>query len=391
MSKTDKKKTTSNSIISRYKMIYDDDHSDINSDVNEELNELEDNLLKRTGNIQTINTVNTDKEIEETEVDVKIIYNNIDINNEDIDEKENNDNIAITEEQSTEEHNNDKGMVDNIPNELPTKSLLNVNIGMNIYKINMDKLIDAPVDWNFFPELDDNKIEELINSIQDNGLLVPLVVWDQDNGKYMILSGHNRKRAYDELFKRTGDNNYKSIYCTIKGKDEIDNDDAKTIIIDTNFVQRELTTSLKTKCIIEKYQAIGRKTRNSNEKSAADTIAEEYNISRKWVFTYYKLKNLIPEIMKMIDDNIISIKAGKVLSNLSKDLQHKLFYNYGGFLNNKRILKIDTTQNEDNIINNLISYDKLDNDYIKVTSTIPKGLYDNFVKYVDQWLKKNTI
>lgn len=287
---------------------------------------------------------------------------------------DNNPDSKIEEEGNPEDNNN-----------IPTSSLFAVHSTMNIYRIDIDKLFDAPADWNFFPPLQDVKFEELINSISENGLLVPLIVWDQGDGRYMVLSGHNRKRAYAELFKRTGDEKYKGIYCTVKIKDEIDDEDAKTIIIDTNFVQRDLSPSLRSKCIIEKYRSLGRKKRHSNAKGPADVISEEYKIGRSMVFVYYKLRNLIPELMRLIDENIISIKAGAVLSDLPQELQIKLVNQYALYLTNKRILNINTNSSEEEIIETLT---KTDREYIKVINTIPKEKYDEFIEYVDLWLKK---
>lgn len=275
-----------------------------------------------------------------------------------------------------------------------SSSLLKTTSNMNLYRIDIDKLVDAPRDWNFFPPLDEAKFEELINSIQINGLLVPLVVWDQGNGKYMILSGHNRKRAYEVLYERTNnDKKYKSIFCMIKNENEIDIEDAKTIIIDTNFVQRELSTSIKSKCIMEKYRSLnrilGRKKYASKEKSISEIISEEYNIKKTQLFLYYKLGKLIPQIMAMLDSNKLSLKAGGILADLPQDFQLKLYNNYRSFLDNKRIMKIDKNATEEEIIAQLTYEEEHLQDYISVTNTIPKDKYDEFISYVDEWLKKN--
>lgn len=263
-----------------------------------------------------------------------------------------------------------------------------ISTNMDIYKIDIDKLVDAPPDWNFFPQLPDIKFQELIHSIRENGLLVPLVVWEQGNGKYMILGGHNRKRAYEEIYRLTKDDRYKGIFCTVKGKDDIDDEDAKTIIIDTNFVQRDLSPSIRAKCIMEKYKSIGRKKRLGEGKRAVEVIAEEYDIGRTQVFIYYRLRNLIPEIMRLVDENLISLKAGAILSDLPVEFQQTLFRNYGTYLTTKRIMSISTTKSQNEIIDTLTATDQ---EYIKVVSTIPKHKYNQFIEHIDKWLKENAL
>ena len=74
----------------------------------------------------------------------------------------------------------------------------------------------------------------------------------------MILAGHNRVRAYSMLYEQTGNEKYKKIFACIKKKNEISEDEARAIIIDTNFVQRQLSTIEKTKSIVIKYNQLGR-------------------------------------------------------------------------------------------------------------------------------------
>ena len=70
-------------------------------------------------------------------------------------------------------------------------------------EVPLDKLSPAPADWNFYAPLPDDKLLELIESIRANDLLHPIVVWKQPDGALMILSGHNRVRAYTALLEKT--------------------------------------------------------------------------------------------------------------------------------------------------------------------------------------------
>ena len=77
----------------------------------------------------------------------------------------------------------------------------------NTIKVDIDKLENAPKDWNFYRKLPDDKFLELVESIQNKGLLHPIVVWEKEDN-YMILSGHNRARAYQKLYEITNDEKY---------------------------------------------------------------------------------------------------------------------------------------------------------------------------------------
>ena len=82
-------------------------------------------------------------------------------------------------------------------------------------EVPLDKLSPAPADWNFYAPLPDDKLLELIESIQANDLLHPIVVWKQPDGTLMILSGHNRVRAYTALLEKTGEDKYRRIPATV--------------------------------------------------------------------------------------------------------------------------------------------------------------------------------
>ena len=82
-------------------------------------------------------------------------------------------------------------------------------------EVPLDKLSPAPADWNFYAPLPDDKLLELIESIRANDLLHPIVVWKQPDGALMILSGHNRVRAYTALLEKTGEDKYRRIPATV--------------------------------------------------------------------------------------------------------------------------------------------------------------------------------
>jgi len=191
----------------------------------------------------------------------------------------------------------------------------------SVVSVEVDKLKDAPKNWNFYSKLDDDKFLELVDSINNNSLLHPIVVWQQDED-YMILSGHNRVRAYRKLYEITKDEQYLKIPAIIKKHDEITEDIAKEIIIDTNWIQRQLSTYEKTQSILQKYVKI-KQSKNKGTKTR-DVIASHLGITGRMVQNYISLNNLNSGFFEMLDDNLINIKQAIVIAKFEDYIQEEI-------------------------------------------------------------------
>lgn len=294
-------------------------------------------------------------------------------------------------------------------------------VGMDIIAIDIDKLVSAPKEWNFYGDLPADKMDELVNSIRSNGLLVPLIVWEQDNGTYMILSGHNRKKAIiqlleeykdafpqqfdaDKLSEITNENikpvfnvnfiatlvDTNRIHCFVKRVNEISEEGAKEIIIDTNWVQRILTTTEKAKSIIYKYTSIGRKKRSKNgegkSEEVRDIIAAQFKIKGRQVSNYLRLNYLIPGFEDQLSRNKLSIKAGVVLSQFPNNIQTWIFNKYGEILSNKNILHLKKEMSKPEITKILNGIDMCYKEVAATTSSVLIEEKDDnmlFDKYVE--------
>jgi len=256
-------------------------------------------------------------------------------------------------------------------------------------EISVDKLNDAYNHWNFYKPLGGDKMQELVNSIRDNGLIHPIMVMER-NGEYTILSGHNRVRAYKILYEITGNMRYLSILAQIKSG--ISDDEARELIIDSNWVQRNLSTSERTKSIYQKYILLGRKKRavNDSEKGRTyDLVAKDYNLSGKQIQRYIRLNNLIEPLLKLIDDSKISIRAGICLTNFDKNTQYVIYKTIKNHPDNKKIEMLNNTMSIEQIKTVLLT-DLSNTDYIDITVQIPKNLADDFQTMFDDWINKKT-
>ena len=257
----------------------------------------------------------------------------------------------------------------------------------SVVSVEVDKLKDAPNNWNFYSKLDDDKFLELVDSINNNSLLHPIVVWQQ-NQDYMILSGHNRVRAFKKLYEITHDEKYLKIPAIIKKNDEITEDMAKEIIIDTNWIQRQLSTYEKTQSILQKYVKI-KQSKNKGTKTR-DVIASHLGITGRMVQNYISLNNLNSGFFEMLDDNLINIKQAIVIAKFEDYIQEEILKHKDSISFNIQLLKSALNiKNKDRVIEILSANDGLNEEenYIKVTYKIPKDKKSEFDKIYKEFIK----
>lgn len=196
--------------------------------------------------------------------------------------------------------------------------------GEGAVELPLDSLRAAKAEWNFYSPLSDDKMVELIASIRDNGLLHPIVVWQRPGGENMVLSGHNRLEAFRRLYKATGEERYARIPCTVRR--DLTEEQAREIIVDSNWVQRNLTPSEKARSICQKYALSGRKARAANGSehlSTYEIIARQYGLSGRQIARYIKLGGLCPALLELLDSGRLGVAAGVRLADLPAALQER--------------------------------------------------------------------
>lgn len=221
-----------------------------------------------------------------------------------------------------------------------------------IVKIEIDKLEAAPSDWNFYPPLEGDEFERLVRSILVHGLLHPIVV-EHIEGRNRILSGHNRVRAYryireelQKLEREEGSSlgelelsdvkseDFREIFAIVK--EDLSDSDAREIIIDANYAQRQLGPKLLTKSIIEKYKIIREKRREGFEgyknRKTREIVAESFEMSGRHIDRYRKLESLRPELLELFYNGKISLETGAKLAMMKPEIQEEIEKNYSDLL-----------------------------------------------------------
>lgn len=230
-----------------------------------------------------------------------------------------------------------KSVIEEKPQETADK---NTDKFEKILNLNINNLIEFKE--HIFNEISENKFEELVESISQNGVLDPIIVRKSTDNKYEIIAGHNRVRACKAL-------NIQTVPAIIKN---VDDDTAKLIMIDTNINRRdkllhsELMKAYSMKMEILKKSKNGRFVQNGDNSTESwdsrEKIAEQENVSGRQIARYLRLKELIPEILRCVDKDLIPLFAGVELSYLKVQDQHTILT----ILNDNPTIKISVKQAE---------------------------------------------
>ena len=156
-----------------------------------------------------------------------------------------------------------------------------------------------------FRVLDDEKMQETVESVKQYGVLMPGIVRPHPKGGYEVIAGHRRWRAC-ELAGLT------EMPVIIR---EMDDDTAVVLMVDTNIQREDILPSEKAKAYRMKYEAMKHQG-SKGEKYTADAIGEAAGDSGRTVQRYIRLSELAEELLDYVDENKIPMVAGEKLSYL---------------------------------------------------------------------------
>ena len=166
--------------------------------------------------------------------------------------------------------------------------------------------------------LDNDEMNSLIESVQQQGIMTPLIVrpLEGTNEEYEIISGHRRFRAAQKA-------GLTEVPAFIRS---VSRDEAAIMVVDSNLHREHILPSEKAFAYKLKLEAIKHQGIASRQvvgkRESADSISD--NESGRTVQRYIRLTNLIPELLKLMDEGKIAFSIGVELSYLDEDLQHNL-------------------------------------------------------------------
>lgn len=208
-----------------------------------------------------------------------------------------------------------------------------------------------------FKVIDDEKMNELVESIAENGILSPVIVRSKEDGRYELISGHRRCHAA----VRAG---LTEIPALIK---ELDDEEATVLMVDANIQREEILPSERAKSLQMKIDALNKMmmygTRKGNR--SRDMAGEEAGLSGRQVQNYLKLNNLIPEFMDMVDSKKIQMVLGTELASMRSEIQTWI-YEYvkiGSPINMELVRKLRQVDETEGLDEKVVGYILKEDDF----------------------------
>ncbi len=194
-----------------------------------------------------------------------------------------------------------------------------------VEEIEISKIHDFPN--HPFKVVDDEKMDALIESIKERGVLSPAIVRPREDGTYEMVSGHRRKHASIRAGQTT-------LKCLVK---DLTDDEATILMVDSNIQREEILPSEKAFAYKMKLDAIrhrGERTDLSNDTTlsplatkldSASAIGKENNEGRDQVFRYIRLTYLVDELLELVDTKKLGFRTAVELSYLEVDNQYCVY------------------------------------------------------------------
>lgn len=191
-----------------------------------------------------------------------------------------------------------------------------------VEEIDINKISDFPN--HPFKVKDDDKMEEMVKSIKQYGVILPVIVRPKDDGTYEMISGHRRKRACELA-------GVKQIRTIVK---DLSDDEATILMVDSNIQREEILPSEKAFAYKMKLEALnhqGKKIELEDDSTLTPMVSKlrtneilgnEVGESRENIRRYIRLTHLIPELLEQVDLKRIAFRPAVELSYLSEDNQY---------------------------------------------------------------------
>lgn len=177
-----------------------------------------------------------------------------------------------------------------------------------------------------FQVKDDDSMQELIHSIEFNGVLNPAIARKTEQGDYELISGHRRKHACEVL-------GIERIPIIVR---EISRDEAVIAMVDSNLQREHILPSERAFAYKMKLEALKRQGKRTDITSTpmagklesgvetADEMGKSDGISGDQVRRYIRLTELVPELLEMVDNGRMGFRPAVEISYLQEEEQRDL-------------------------------------------------------------------
>ena len=254
-----------------------------------------------------------------------------------------------------------------------------------------------------FKVLDDESMQRTVESVEQYGVLSPLIARPRPEGGYEIISGHRRQHA-----------------AQLAGLDalpvivrQIDDDAAVLLMVDSNLQRENILPSERAFAYKMKLEALKNQGARSDltsvqvaPKLSTEKIGEEVGMSKDNVKRYIRLTNLVPELLDMVDEKKIAFNPAVELSYLDESQQRDFLeamndtQNAPSLSQAQRLKRLAQEghfsydvafavmgeEKKDELDKVVIKNDTLRKYFPR--SYTPKQMEDTIIKLLDQWQRK---
>lgn len=175
-----------------------------------------------------------------------------------------------------------------------------------------------------FKVLDDDKMDDLVESIKQNGVLTPVLVRPDKNNSYEMISGHRRMHAAIKAGLET-------IPAIVR---DMEDDEAIVIMVDANIQREELLPSEKAFAYKMKLGAMKRQAgrppknnscQNGTNLRSDEELGNQVGESARSIQRYIRLTELIPDLLDYVDKKRLQFTVAVDISYIDKEIQTWLF------------------------------------------------------------------
>ena len=254
-----------------------------------------------------------------------------------------------------------------------------------------------------FKVLDDESMQRTVESVEQYGVLSPLIARPRPEGGYEIISGHRRQHAAQLAGLET-------LPVIVRNMDD---DAAVLLMVDSNLQRENILPSERAFAYKMKLEALKNQGARSDltsvqvaPKLSTEKIGEEVGMSKDNVKRYIRLTNLIPELLDMVDEKKIAFNPAVELSYLDESQQRDFLeamqdtQNAPSLSQAQRLKKLAQEghfsydvafavmgeEKKDELDKVVIKNDTLRKYFPR--SFTPKQMEDTIIKLLDQWQRK---
>lgn len=172
---------------------------------------------------------------------------------------------------------------------------------------------------------DDQDMEQLVESIQEHGILSPLTVRAATDGTFQLISGHRRKHAAEIV-------GLSNVPCIVK---DLTDDEAVIAMVDSNLQRETILPSERAFAYSMRLEAMKHQgfrsdlscaqlAHKTGGRKSRDILAEELGVSKDMIRRYIRLTNLIPELLALVDAGRMKMQPAIAISYLKESEQQWL-------------------------------------------------------------------